>query len=107
MELADASHGGKDVSNYLKDNLHGLLETVKPDTISDLMKWTISTHGGYFKRWRGGSLQRWTKWAGSQIPEGTTQMTIEERITLAFLTVRCRAVDTSLVVLTFRPIETS
>lgn len=71
------------------------------------MEWTKDKHGGYFKRWRGGALQRWTQWADGQVGEGEEVreevgeggtrergegkmkmlMTLEERLTLAFLEV--------------------
>ncbi|WVF68997.1 hypothetical protein IAT40_003771 [Kwoniella sp. CBS 6097] len=93
-------HGGKQVSSYLKDNLSGLIESVSPSDIPDLVQWTKERHAGYFKRWRGGALQRWTKFAastsgngnGSKASSGSGNgnvggkvMTLEERLTLAFL----------------------
>ena len=80
-------HGGKDVSNYLRDNLHALVESVTPDKIGSVVKWTIDTHGGYFKRWRGGHLQRWTRWSTAPVTNESSGMAIEERLTLAFLQV--------------------
>ncbi|KAK1925770.1 phosphatase 2C-like domain-containing protein [Papiliotrema laurentii] len=78
-------HGGKEVSTYLKDNLPGLIESVDSNGIDDLVKWTRNTHGGYYKRWRGGGLQRWTQYATGPTPEPGSEMTLEERLTLAFL----------------------
>ncbi|CAD6582211.1 MAG: hypothetical protein TREMPRED_003236 [Tremellales sp. Tagirdzhanova-0007] len=78
-------HGGKYVSNYLRDHLHALVESVTPDKIDSVVKWTIDTHGGYFKRWRGGGLQRWTRWSNAPRPNESSGMTLEERLTLAFL----------------------
>lgn len=66
------------------------------------MEWTKEKHAGYFKRWRGGALQRWTQWADGEVGEGDgvreevewgeagrgegkMLMTLEERLTLAFL----------------------
>jgi protein phosphatase PTC6 len=45
--------------------------------------------GGYFRRWRGGVLQRWSKnWSQSgEVPAEGEKMTLEERLTLAFLKV--------------------
>lgn len=76
------------MSNYLKNNLPRLIETVEPSSISKLIQWTIDTHGGYYKRWRGGGLHRWTKWAHALPPEEGSPLTMDERLTLAFLTVR-------------------
>lgn len=80
-------HGGREVSSYLSDNLHKLLEDVKADgtEIGRLVKWTQDKHGGYFRRWRGGALHRWTQWAHALPPEEGTGMTLEERLTVAFL----------------------
>jgi protein phosphatase PTC6 len=79
-------HGGKDVSTFLQTNLHNLIETASPSKISSLVDYTI-TLGGYFKRFRGGALHRWTKWAHALPPEEGTGLTLEERLTLAFLMV--------------------
>lgn len=97
-------HGGKQVSQYLSKRLHALVEQVDSTSISPIVEWTKEKHGGYFKRWRGGALQRWTQWAdGKGEEEGgregigkgegieaesgqeTMLMTLEERLTLAFL----------------------
>jgi hypothetical protein len=89
---ADGRHGGKEVSTYLKDNLPGLIESVDSNGIDDLVKWTRNTHGGYYKRWRGGGLQRWTQYATGPTPEPGSEMTLEERLTLAFLEVSSRTI---------------
>lgn len=81
-------HGGKEVSTYLKENLHSLIESVKPEDIGRVIDWTQSKHLGYYKRWRGGGLHRWSKWAHALPPEEGSGMTLEERLTLAFLQVR-------------------
>ncbi|WWC62777.1 uncharacterized protein I303_105374 [Kwoniella dejecticola CBS 10117] len=85
-------HGGKEVSTYLKENLFNEIEQAKSDDIEELVDWTKERHGGYFKRWRGGALSRWTKYAsnGSKVSEteregNEARMTLEERLTLAFL----------------------
>lgn len=66
-------------------------------SIRPVVEWTKEKHGGYFKRWRGGALQRWTQWADGEVGEGDggreevgrgegkVLMTLEERLTLAFL----------------------
>lgn len=86
-ELMPRRHGGKEVSKYLKENLHSLLETVQPDSIGDTVQWMVNTHEGYYRRWRGGRLQRWTRFSQSNLPDLGSGMTLEERITLAFLEV--------------------
>jgi protein phosphatase PTC6 len=78
-------HGGREVSAYLAENLHRLIEEVLPEEIDKLVKWTQGKHGGYFRRWRGGALHRWTQWAHALPPEVGSGMTLEERLTLAFL----------------------
>ena len=80
-------HGGSKVSNYLKDNLPALIEGVQPEEIGKLIDWTMNQHKGYYKRWRGGGLHRWSKWAHALPPEEGSGMTLEERLTLAFLKV--------------------
>ncbi|WVO24962.1 uncharacterized protein IAS62_006344 [Cryptococcus decagattii] len=77
-------HGGRQVSQYLSKNLHALIEQVDPTSIRPIVEWTKDKHGGYFKRWRGGALQRWTQWADGQVGEGE-EVREEERLTLAFL----------------------
>jgi hypothetical protein len=47
----------------------------------------MNQHQGYYKRWRGGGLHRWSKWAHALPPEEGSGMTLEERLTLAFLKV--------------------
>ncbi|KIR53066.1 PP2Cc protein phosphatase [Cryptococcus gattii Ru294] len=95
-------HGGKQVSQYLSQNLHALIEQVDSTSIRPIVEWTKEKHAGYFKRWRGGALQRWTQWADGEVGEGDgvreevewgeagrgegkMLMTLEERLTLAFL----------------------
>ncbi|KAK6907993.1 hypothetical protein I203_101994 [Kwoniella mangroviensis CBS 8507] len=79
-------HGGKEVSTYLKDNLFQQIENVSSSDIPDLVEWTKKRHAGYFKRWRGGALSRWTKFASNgQKPAEGESMTLEERLTAAFL----------------------
>jgi len=71
----------------LKDNLPALIEGVQPEEIGKVIDWTMSQHKGYYKRWRGGGLHRWSKWAHALPPEEGSGMTLEERLTLAFLKV--------------------
>ncbi|RSH90938.1 hypothetical protein EHS25_010114 [Saitozyma podzolica] len=77
-------HGGKDISTYLSTHLHELIESVTPSQIQSVVDWTQG-HGGYYRRWRGGALQRWTSLGDARPPEEGSCVTLEERLTLAFL----------------------
>lgn len=84
---ADPSHGGTAVSYYVRDNLANIVESVTPADIPAAVDATEEL-GGYFRRWRGGALQRWTKWAsGTPAEAGKDRLTLDERLTLAFLKV--------------------
>lgn len=84
--LADSSHGGKAVSGFLQANLARIIETVTPDDIQPTIESTVEI-GGYFKRWRGGALKRWTDWSHDKADMSKDTMTVDERLTLAFLKV--------------------
>ncbi|BEI86228.1 hypothetical protein CcaverHIS002_0605150 [Cutaneotrichosporon cavernicola] len=79
-------HGGTAVSQFLRDNLAAIVESVTPDDIPAAVEATEAL-GGYFRRWRGGVLNRWTKWAASGAPaeKGTDRLNLDERLTLAYL----------------------
>jgi protein phosphatase PTC6 len=79
-------HGGKEASAFIRNNLHSLVESVIPSEASEVVDWTVDTHAGYFKRWKGGALSRWCKFADTK-PEEGDGLTMEERLTLAFLKV--------------------
>lgn len=84
---AHISHGGTAVSAFLRDQLADIVESVTPADVPAAVEATEEL-GGYFRRWRGGALQRWTKWAsGSPAEAGKDRFTLEERLTLAFLKV--------------------
>lgn len=75
------------MSYYVRDNLANIVESVTPADIPAAVDATEDL-GGYFRRWRGGALQRWTKWAsGTPAEEGKDRLTLDERLTLAFLKV--------------------
>lgn len=84
--LADCSHGGKAVSAFLQGNLARIIEEVKPEDIAPTIEATVEI-GGYFKRWRGGALKRWTDWSHDKAEVGHDALTVDERLTLAFLKV--------------------
>ncbi|KAF8898867.1 phosphatase 2C-like domain-containing protein [Infundibulicybe gibba] len=73
-------HGGSAVSQYLRQELHGLFESVNKASIPELFAW-IKELGGYFKRFRGGALSPWIHENSSQI------LNLEARATLAFFEV--------------------
>ncbi|KAF8922702.1 phosphatase 2C-like domain-containing protein [Mucidula mucida] len=81
-------HGGSAVSQFLRQELHGLFESAKKEDIPELYEFT-SELGGYFKRWRGGALIPWIN-----DPKCTTFYDIEARATQTFLEVdRHLAID--------------
>ncbi|KAH6916840.1 phosphatase 2C-like domain-containing protein [Coprinopsis sp. MPI-PUGE-AT-0042] len=74
-------HGGSAVSQYLRQELHGLLESSKKESIPELYDW-IRGLGGYFKRFRGGVLSPWVN-----EPPSSEPMDLEARATLTFFEV--------------------
>lgn len=74
-------HGGSAVSQYLRQELHGIFESVNKTQIPELFTW-IKEIGGYFKRFRGGALTPWIYGM-----EGTSELDLEARATLAFFEV--------------------
>jgi protein phosphatase PTC6 len=74
------SHGGSGVSQYLRQELHGLFESVDKSDIPELYEW-MKELGGYFKRFKGGALAPW-------IHGGVTPLLdLEARATQTFLEV--------------------
>ncbi|KAH7928510.1 protein serine/threonine phosphatase 2C [Leucogyrophana mollusca] len=74
-------HGGSTVSQYLRQELHGLFESVDKSQIPELFLW-IKDQGGYFKRFRGGALAPWI-----HKTQGTPPLDLEARATQAFFEV--------------------
>ncbi|KAG7099115.1 hypothetical protein E1B28_000988 [Marasmius oreades] len=74
-------HGGSAVSQFLRQELHGLFESVNPSAIPELFAW-IKELGGYFKRFRGGALTPWINPS-----DGTPIMDLEARSTQTFFEV--------------------
>jgi protein phosphatase PTC6 len=74
-------HGGSTVSQYLRQELHGLFESVDKTHIPELYLW-IKDQGGYFKRFRGGALTPWIHQSN-----GTPPLDLEARATQAFFEV--------------------
>ncbi|KAJ7492734.1 phosphatase 2C-like domain-containing protein [Mycena latifolia] len=73
-------HGGSAVSQYLRQELHGLVESVNKSMIPELYAW-IKELGGYFKRFKGGVLAPWIH--GAEEPP----LDLEARMTQAFFEV--------------------
>ncbi|KAJ6621618.1 phosphatase 2C-like domain-containing protein [Mycena sp. CBHHK59/15] len=73
-------HGGSAVSQYLRQDLHGLVESVNKSMIPELFAW-IQELGGYFKRFKGGVLTPWIK------DTETGHLDLEARMTQAFFEV--------------------
>ncbi|KZT05883.1 protein serine/threonine phosphatase 2C [Laetiporus sulphureus 93-53] len=76
-------HGGSTVSQFLRQELHGLLENVDKSQIPDMYDW-IHELGGYFKRFTGGAL---APWIHADQPQFAAKMDLEARATLAFFEV--------------------
>ncbi|KAJ7071141.1 phosphatase 2C-like domain-containing protein [Mycena amicta] len=74
-------HGGSAVAQYLRQELHGLVESANKSMVPELYAW-IQELGGYFKRFKGGVLAPWTKAA-----ETAPSLDLETRLTLAFFDV--------------------
>ncbi|KAL9936120.1 hypothetical protein V8E36_004962 [Tilletia maclaganii] len=53
-------HGGQAVSDFLKNNLHRIFESVDPSLVTDTVQHTRAL-GGYFRRFSGGELARWVR----------------------------------------------
>lgn len=77
-------HGGSAVSQYLRQELHGLFEAVDKSHIPELFAW-IQEIGGYFKRFRGGALAPWINGT-----DGKPELDLEARATQAFFEVSLR-----------------
>ena len=82
------------MSQYLRQELHGIFESVEKSSIPELFQW-IQELGGYFKRFKGGALAPWIHKA-----ENTPQLDLAARATQAFFEVgqSCfcrRSVDSS------------
>lgn len=74
-------HGGSTVSQYLRQELHGLFESVDKTHIPELYLW-IKDQGGYFRRFHGGALAPWIHQSN-----GTPPLDLEARATQAFFEV--------------------
>ncbi|KAI0361288.1 protein serine/threonine phosphatase 2C [Trametes cingulata] len=76
-------HGGSTVSQFLRQELHGLFENVNKAQIPELFAW-LKELGGYFRRFNGGAL---APWVDPESPEFQQELDLEARATLAFFEV--------------------
>ena len=77
-------HGGSAVSQYLRQELHGIFESVHKSQVPEVIAWAKEL-GGYFKRFQGGVLSPWIYESEDQ-----PDLDLEARATLAFLEVLFR-----------------
>ena len=83
--LRQCRHGGSTVSQYLRQELHGLLESADKSHIPEMYQY-IKELGGYFKRFDGGPLAPWVKPRPPSADAG--EMDLHARATLTFFEVR-------------------
>ena len=76
------------MAQYLRQELHGLFESVDKSSIPELFTW-MKEIGGYFKRFKGGALSPWIE------GNSNTELSLEARATLAFFEVS----DSALVII--------
>lgn len=76
-------HGGSTVSQYLRQELHGLIESANKTHIPELRAWWVELDG-YFKRFNGGIL---APWIHPEREEAKQELDLEARATLAFFEV--------------------
>jgi protein phosphatase PTC6 len=74
------------VSQYLRQELHGLFEAVQKSAIPETYAW-IREIGGYFRRYDGGVFKPWLKSDADVAAGGGPPMDLASRATLAFFTV--------------------
>jgi hypothetical protein len=72
------SHGSNQVSNYLRDNLHSLVENADAKDVARVVS-AYKAFGGYLKRFKGGILQDLAD------GRGDGQLSFAQRTFLAFL----------------------
>ncbi|KAH9004329.1 protein serine/threonine phosphatase 2C, partial [Lactarius hatsudake] len=81
-EYMMGEHGGSTVSQFLRQELHGLLESVNKSQIPEMYAY-VKEFGGYFKRFSGGLLSPWI----NSSSESAGEMDLHARATLAFFEV--------------------
>jgi protein phosphatase PTC6 len=75
-------HGGSAVSQFLRQEFHGLFENVEKSTILETCEW-VRELGGYFRRFDGGVLKPWLSTDATSVGP---VMDLTARSTLAFFT---------------------
>ena len=83
-------HGGSAVSQFLRQELHGLFEHVDKSHTPDVYAWAKEL-GGYFRRFNGGVL---APWIDPTAPSYQEELDLEARATLAFFEVSMSALAT-------------
>ncbi|THH33537.1 hypothetical protein EUX98_g638 [Antrodiella citrinella] len=76
-------HGGSAVSQFLRQELHGMFESADKSHVPDLFAWAKEL-GGYFKRYKGGVL---APWVHPDSKDAEAEMDLEARATLTFFEV--------------------
>ena len=79
------------MSQYLRQEFHGIFESVAKSSIPELFAW-IKELGGYFKRFRGGALLPWVHGI-----ENTPILDLEARATEAFFEVSTLHIAVSMI----------
>lgn len=75
-------HGGSECAEYLKTQLHDHIEGMKSREVAKMLTAWRKEIGGYFQRFRPAVLQNYI---GGLDPDNTDQLSLEARLTAAFL----------------------
>lgn len=75
-------HGGSECAEYLKTHLHDHIESMKSREVAKMLTAWRKEIGGYFQRFKPSVLQNYI---GGLDPDNTDQLTLEARLTAAFL----------------------
>lgn len=75
-------HGGSDCAEFLKGHLHDHIEGMKSREVAKMLTAWRKEIGGYFQRFKPSVLQNYI---GGLDPDNTDQLSLEARLTAAFL----------------------
>ncbi|CCG83721.1 protein of unknown function [Taphrina deformans PYCC 5710] len=75
-------HGGSECAEYLREELHDHIESMKSREVAKMLTAWRKEIGGYFQRFRPTVLQ---DYVGGLDPDNTDQLSLEARLTAAFL----------------------
>ncbi|BFZ55823.1 Protein phosphatase 2C 6 [Savitreella phatthalungensis] len=75
-------HGGAGCAEYVRDHLHDHIEGMRSREVAKMVSAWRKEVGGYFQRFRPSVLQ---DYIGGLDPDNTNQLTLEARLTSAFL----------------------